>query len=225
MGKTETPNRKENPLLFWFSIWVFLGFYFRKLKMAYLLIFVILLHLITLAMLFIATMEKVLIGVWHVMSVHISVSAVHCIMSHFSFQSWWEWGGLENSDLWYNCRFDNFTGIWLCASSKENGKENKNIKYSFAPGDTWNQGRIYFFQSGFSRCRCWWSSLWSSPRSPFWCSWASCSPCPREDFSTSPDCVKSLQVSAECNNVLLTTVQRGHLKISCSCQSELLSNN
>lgn len=59
--------------------------------MAYLLMFVTLLHLITLAMLFIATMEK----------------------------SWWEWEGMQNSDLWYNCRFDNFTGTWLCASSKE----------------------------------------------------------------------------------------------------------
>ncbi|KAF3696735.1 Zinc finger MYND domain-containing protein 12 [Channa argus] len=59
--------------------------------MAYVLLFVTLLHLITLAMLFIATMEK----------------------------SWWVWDGMENSDLWYNCRFDNFTGTWLCASSKE----------------------------------------------------------------------------------------------------------
>ncbi|CAL8319040.1 unnamed protein product [Merluccius merluccius] len=59
--------------------------------MAYLLMFVTLLHLITLAMLFIATMEK----------------------------SWWVWDGMENSDLWYNCRFDNDTGTWLCASSKE----------------------------------------------------------------------------------------------------------
>uniref|UniRef100_A0AAZ3SQB0 Epithelial membrane protein 3 n=8 Tax=Salmoninae TaxID=504568 RepID=A0AAZ3SQB0_ONCTS len=60
-------------------------------QMAYLLMFVTLLHLITLAMLFIATMEK----------------------------SWWVWDGMENSDLWYNCRFDNDTGTWLCASSKE----------------------------------------------------------------------------------------------------------
>uniref|UniRef100_A0A8C6SXE4 Epithelial membrane protein 3b n=1 Tax=Neogobius melanostomus TaxID=47308 RepID=A0A8C6SXE4_9GOBI len=59
--------------------------------MAYLLMFVTLLHLITLAMLFIATMEK----------------------------SWWVWDGMENSDLWYNCRFDNLTGTWLCSSSKE----------------------------------------------------------------------------------------------------------
>ncbi|KAG7519137.1 epithelial membrane protein 3-like [Solea senegalensis] len=59
--------------------------------MAYLLMFVTLLHLITLAMLFIATMEK----------------------------SWWVWDGMENSDLWYNCRFDNSTGTWLCSSSKE----------------------------------------------------------------------------------------------------------
>uniref|UniRef100_A0A8C6WIK1 Epithelial membrane protein 3b n=1 Tax=Neogobius melanostomus TaxID=47308 RepID=A0A8C6WIK1_9GOBI len=54
--------------------------------MAYLLMFVTLLHLITLAMLFI---------------------------------SWWVWDGMENSDLWYNCRFDNLTGTWLCSSSKE----------------------------------------------------------------------------------------------------------
>ncbi|KAK6307967.1 epithelial membrane protein 3 [Coregonus clupeaformis] len=60
-------------------------------QMAYLLMFVTLLHLITLAMLFIATMEK----------------------------SWWVWDGMENSDLWYNCRFDNDTGTWLCASTKE----------------------------------------------------------------------------------------------------------
>nr|XP_020476469.1 epithelial membrane protein 3-like [Monopterus albus]XP_020476476.1 epithelial membrane protein 3-like [Monopterus albus]XP_020476485.1 epithelial membrane protein 3-like [Monopterus albus] len=59
--------------------------------MACLLMFVTLLHLITLAMLFIGTMEK----------------------------SWWVWDGMENSDLWYNCRFDNFTGAWLCASSKK----------------------------------------------------------------------------------------------------------
>lgn len=30
---------------------------------------------------------------------------------------------MENSDLWYNCRLDNFTGTWLCASSKETGKQ------------------------------------------------------------------------------------------------------
>ncbi|RVE70397.1 hypothetical protein OJAV_G00063890 [Oryzias javanicus] len=62
-----------------------------NLKMAYLLMFVTLLHLITLAMLFIATMEK----------------------------SWWVWDGMENSDLWYNCRFDNSTETWLCSSTKE----------------------------------------------------------------------------------------------------------
>lgn len=43
-------------------------------------------------------------------------------MSDLSLKSWWEWDGMENSDLWYNCRFDNFTGTWLCASSKETGK-------------------------------------------------------------------------------------------------------
>ncbi|KAL4622557.1 Epithelial membrane protein 3-like [Arapaima gigas] len=60
--------------------------------MAFLLMSVTLLHLITLAMLFIATMEK----------------------------SWWVWDDMKNSDLWYNCEFDNATGSWLCASSNEN---------------------------------------------------------------------------------------------------------
>lgn len=40
----------------------FFLFFCRSLKMAVLLIFVILLHLLTLAMLFIATMEKVVMG-------------------------------------------------------------------------------------------------------------------------------------------------------------------
>ncbi|KAJ8400720.1 hypothetical protein AAFF_G00394890 [Aldrovandia affinis] len=60
--------------------------------MAFLLISVTLLHLVTLTMLFIATMEK----------------------------SWWVWDDVHNSDLWYNCMFDNSTGVWLCASAKEN---------------------------------------------------------------------------------------------------------
>uniref|UniRef100_W5LCL7 Epithelial membrane protein 3b (MAM blood group) n=1 Tax=Astyanax mexicanus TaxID=7994 RepID=W5LCL7_ASTMX len=59
--------------------------------MAYLLMFVTLLHLITLAVLFIATMEK----------------------------SWWVWSSTESSDLWYNCRFDNEKEAWSCESSKE----------------------------------------------------------------------------------------------------------
>lgn len=59
--------------------------------------------------------------VWYLMLTWTSVLAVPCIVPHFSSQSWWEWGGLENSDLWYNCRFDNFTETWLCASSKETG--------------------------------------------------------------------------------------------------------
>ncbi|KAG5838659.1 epithelial membrane protein 3b [Anguilla anguilla] len=59
--------------------------------MAFLLMFVTLLHLITLAMLFIATMEK----------------------------SWWVWDSTSNSDLWYKCTYDNATEAWLCTSSKE----------------------------------------------------------------------------------------------------------
>ncbi|XP_014904315.1 epithelial membrane protein 3b (MAM blood group) isoform X1 [Poecilia latipinna] len=63
----------------------------RVLKMACLLIFVTTLHLVTLAMLFIATMEK----------------------------SWWVWDSTETSDLWYNCKLDNSTGTQLCATIKE----------------------------------------------------------------------------------------------------------
>ncbi|XP_047437075.1 epithelial membrane protein 3b [Mugil cephalus] len=59
--------------------------------MPYLLFFVTLLHLITLAILFIATMEK----------------------------PWWVWDDMESSDLWYNCRLDNLTSTWLCTSAKE----------------------------------------------------------------------------------------------------------
>lgn len=53
--------------------------------------FVTLLHLITLAMLIISTMEK----------------------------SWWVWDGTEKSDLWHNCRYDNSTETWLCSSVTE----------------------------------------------------------------------------------------------------------
>ncbi|KAG9352939.1 hypothetical protein JZ751_017515 [Albula glossodonta] len=60
--------------------------------MAFLLMSVTLLHLVTLTMLFIATMEK----------------------------SWWVWDEVHNSDLWYNCMFDNVTGSWLCAAAKDN---------------------------------------------------------------------------------------------------------
>lgn len=37
-------------------------------------------------------------------------------------QSWWVWDGTEHSDLWYNCRFDNETEAWFCASSEDTGK-------------------------------------------------------------------------------------------------------
>lgn len=45
------------------------------------------------------------------------------------------------------------------------------------------------------QCKSSWSSQWSSLQSPSLCSWASCSPCLRVDYSTSLDCVKSLQVN------------------------------
>lgn len=185
--------------------------------MAYLLMFVTLLHLITLAMLFIATMEKVVIifGTWCLFVSWVCKYPAVCVMSDLSLKSWWEWDGMENSDLWYNCRFDNFTETWLCASSKETGKAPFHFVHLHKSGFTWT-GEIWeltlvmyvgmFSQSGSRQCRSWWSSLWSSPRSPFWCSWVNCSPCPRVDFSTSPGCVKSSQVTVECNNVPPTLI-------------------
>lgn len=74
------------------------------------------------------------------------------------------------------------------------------------------------FQSGFRQCRSWWSSPWSSPPSPFWCSWVSCSPCPRVGFSTSLDCVKSLQVMVKCKNVLPTLIYSMKSFGNCSSQ-------
>ncbi|XP_066529293.1 epithelial membrane protein 3 isoform X2 [Hoplias malabaricus] len=60
--------------------------------MAFLLMIVTVLHLVTLAMLFIATMEK----------------------------SWWTMEFVENVDLWHKCSYDNSTDTWLCASASEN---------------------------------------------------------------------------------------------------------
>ncbi|XP_076861990.1 epithelial membrane protein 3 [Brachyhypopomus gauderio] len=60
--------------------------------MAFMLMLATLLHLVALAMLFIATMEK----------------------------SWWMWGEVENTDLWHKCMYDNTTDTWLCTSATEN---------------------------------------------------------------------------------------------------------
>ncbi|XP_029907973.1 epithelial membrane protein 3 [Myripristis murdjan] len=60
--------------------------------MVLLLMSVTVLHLITLAMLLIATIEK----------------------------SWWVWTDSEITDLWYNCFHDNVTNNWLCAATNEN---------------------------------------------------------------------------------------------------------
>ncbi|KAI5612463.1 epithelial membrane protein 3 precursor, partial [Silurus asotus] len=59
--------------------------------MAFLLIFITLLHVFILGILFIATLGE----------------------------SWWVWNSTERSDLWSNCRLDNETQAWLCMSSKE----------------------------------------------------------------------------------------------------------
>ncbi|KAM4613216.1 epithelial membrane protein 3 [Polymixia lowei] len=60
--------------------------------MVLLLMSVTILHLVTLAMLLIATMEK----------------------------SWWVWADSEVTDLWHNCFHDNTTNNWLCAATNEN---------------------------------------------------------------------------------------------------------
>ncbi|XP_041634783.1 epithelial membrane protein 3 [Cheilinus undulatus] len=59
--------------------------------MVLLLISIIALHLVTLAMLFTATLEK----------------------------SWWVWTDEEITDLWYNCFHDNASNTWLCAATDE----------------------------------------------------------------------------------------------------------
>lgn len=94
--------------------------------MAFLLISVTVLHLVALATLLIATLEK--------------VRRAHALMSEFSYvwreetgdadysflsflQSWWVWTDSEISDLWYNCFHDNDTETWLCAATNESGKD------------------------------------------------------------------------------------------------------
>lgn len=60
--------------------------------MAALLIAVTVLHLLSLAMLFTAMLDKV----------------------------WWVSPAVRNTDLWYNCLYTNYTGTWLCANSADN---------------------------------------------------------------------------------------------------------
>ncbi|KAM7422819.1 hypothetical protein PAMA_010722 [Pampus argenteus] len=59
--------------------------------MVFLLVSLIVLHLLTLAMVVIATLEK----------------------------SWWIWADSEITDLWHNCFHDNATKTWLCAATNE----------------------------------------------------------------------------------------------------------
>ncbi|XP_027024688.2 epithelial membrane protein 3 isoform X2 [Tachysurus fulvidraco] len=63
-----------------------------KITMAFLLMFVMLLHLVSLVMLFIATLEK----------------------------SWWMWDGEDRADLWHKCISDNTTGTMMCTSVSTN---------------------------------------------------------------------------------------------------------
>ncbi|KAM8867194.1 epithelial membrane protein 3 [Synchiropus picturatus] len=59
--------------------------------MGCLLVSVTVLHLIGLALVLIATLEK----------------------------SWWIWDDSEISDLWYNCFHDNATDTWMCTTTSE----------------------------------------------------------------------------------------------------------
>ncbi|KAM7402302.1 hypothetical protein PAMP_017550 [Pampus punctatissimus] len=59
--------------------------------MVFLLVSLIVLHLVTLAMVLIATLEK----------------------------SWWVWADSEITDLWHSCFHDNATKAWLCAATNE----------------------------------------------------------------------------------------------------------
>ncbi|KAM9409056.1 epithelial membrane protein 3 isoform 1-T2 [Pholidichthys leucotaenia] len=59
--------------------------------MVFLLVSLTVLHLVTLAMLLIATLDK----------------------------SWWIWADTEITDLWYSCFHDNATDTWLCATTTE----------------------------------------------------------------------------------------------------------
>ncbi|XP_058229332.1 epithelial membrane protein 3 [Hemibagrus wyckioides] len=60
--------------------------------MAFLLMFVTLLHLVSLAMVFIATMEK----------------------------SWWTWDSVDRADLWHKCIYDNTTDTMMCTTVSQN---------------------------------------------------------------------------------------------------------
>lgn len=123
LNPTVEPMLPAHWCLFW--LWNICSFVSStKLKMAYLLMFVTLLHLITLAMLFIATMEKVKLEFGQLFfsrCANIPLCLTRILHLHLLLQSWWEWEGMQNSDLWYNCRLDNSTGTWLCASAKETG--------------------------------------------------------------------------------------------------------
>lgn len=110
--------------------------------MVLLLVSITVLHLVTLAMLLIATLEKVrrFLGLCegpHPLHTHTHshspspstlvsdsyqafLSSV-CVLS-LALQSWWVWSDSEITDLWYNCFHDNATDTWMCAASSENGK-------------------------------------------------------------------------------------------------------
>lgn len=104
--------------------------------MVLLLVSITVLHLVTLAMLLIATLEKVrrFLGLCggplplhsHTPSTlgsdsfqaFLSSVCVLCLV----LQSWWVWSDSEITDLWYNCFHDNATDTWMCAASSDNGK-------------------------------------------------------------------------------------------------------
>lgn len=168
-------------------------------------------------MLFIATMEKVVLA-HSVCLFHKCANIQLCVSCLISL---WSPGG--SGMAWRTQTYGTTVGL---TTSQEPGCVHRPKKlvwgrFLFArfheSGLTWT-GEIWelrpvlylgmFSQSGFRQCRSWWSSLWSSPLSPFWCFWVNCSPCPRVDFSTSLGCAKSSQVTVGCKNVPPTLIVR-----------------
>lgn len=106
--------------------------------MVLLLVSITVLHLVTLAMLLIATLEKVRqfppdrsLLLWLACLLLVLEPSGPFFLSGFRhsvcflslvLQSWWVWSDSEITDLWYNCFHDNVTDTWLCAASSENGR-------------------------------------------------------------------------------------------------------
>lgn len=169
--------------------------------------FVTLLHLITLAMLFIATMEKVRNHIWGTVW-SCESQCVNVLLCVTRLISRWSPGG--SGRAWRTRTCGTTVGLTTsrergCAHPPKNPVRFHGLIFilnrSKSEAKTTSIHVRMLPQSGSRQCRSWWSCRWSSPPSPSWCSWVNCLPCPREDSSTSLACVKCLQVTPECRNV------------------------